>query len=100
MWIQLAALAAGFGLLVWSADRFVMGAAGTARTLGVSPLLIGLTIVGFGTSAPEMLVSIIASLQGNTGLAIGNAIGSNITNVALILGATHRHHNSRLPHAA
>jgi cation:H+ antiporter len=88
MWIQLAALIAGFGLLVWSADRFVMGAAGTARNLGVSPLLIGLTIVGFGTSAPEILVSVIASLQGNPGLAIGNAIGSNITNVALILGVT------------
>lgn len=88
MWIQLAALVAGFALLVWSADRFVMGAAGTARNLGVSPLLIGLTIVGFGTSAPEILVSVIASLQGNTGLAVGNAIGSNITNIALILGAT------------
>ena len=88
MWIQLAALVAGFGLLVWSADRFVMGAAGTARNLGVSPLLIGLTIVGFGTSAPEILVSIIASLQGNTGLAVGNAIGSNIANVGLILGVT------------
>lgn len=88
MWIQLAALVAGFGLLVWSADRFVMGAAGTARNLGVSPLLIGLTVVGFGTSAPEILVSIIASLQGNAGLAIGNAIGSNIANVALILGTT------------
>lgn len=88
MWIQLAALVVGFGLLVWSADRFVMGAAGTARNLGVSPLLIGLTVVGFGTSAPEILVSIIASLQGNAGLAIGNAIGSNIANVALILGTT------------
>jgi cation:H+ antiporter len=88
MLIQLVALAAGFGLLVWSADRFVMGASGTARNLGVSPLLIGLTIVGFGTSAPEILVSVIASLQGNAGLAIGNAIGSNITNVALILGIT------------
>jgi len=57
MWIQLAALIAGFALLVWGADRFVAGAAATARNLGVSPLLIGLTIVGFGTSAPEILVS-------------------------------------------
>jgi cation:H+ antiporter len=88
MWIQLVALIAGFGLLVWGADRFVMGAAGTARNLGVSPLMIGLTIVGFGTSAPEILVSVVAALQGNAGLAVGNAIGSNITNVALVLGAT------------
>jgi cation:H+ antiporter len=88
MWIQLVALIAGFGLLVWGADRFVMGAAGTARNLGVSPLMIGLTIVGFGTSAPEILVSVVAALQGNAGLAVGNAIGSNITNIALVLGAT------------
>ena len=86
--MQLLALVIGFILLVWSADRFVMGASGTARNLGVSPLLIGLTIVGFGTSAPEMLVSGVASLQGNPGLAVGNAIGSNITNIALILGVT------------
>jgi len=88
MWLQLVTIIAGFALLVWGADRFVMGAAGTARNLGVSPLIIGLTIVGFGTSAPEILVSIMAALQGNPGLAIGNAIGSNITNIALILGAT------------
>jgi len=88
MWMQLVALLAGFTLLVWGAERFVMGAASTARLLGVSPLLIGLTIVGFGTSAPEMLVSLMASLNNNPGLAVGNAIGSNITNVALILGIT------------
>ena len=88
MWMQFFGVVAGFGLLVWGADRFVVGAAATARLLGVSPLLIGLTIVGFGTSAPEILVSMVASLQGNPGLAIGNAIGSNITNVALILGTT------------
>ena len=88
MWVQLVAIFAGFALLVWGADRFVMGAAASARLLGVSPLLIGLTIVGFGTSAPEILVSVVASLQGNPGLAIGNAIGSNITNIALVLGAT------------
>lgn len=82
------ALVAGFVFLVWGADRFVLGAAGTARNLGVSPLIIGLTIVGFGTSAPEMLVSVIAAWQGNPGLAVGNAIGSNITNIALILGLT------------
>ena len=88
MWMQLVALLAGFTFLVWGAERFVMGAASTARLLGVSPLLIGLTIVGFGTSAPEILVSIMASLNDNPGLAVGNAIGSNITNIALILGVT------------
>ena len=82
------AVSAGFALLVWGADRFVTGAAATARNLGVSPLIIGLTIVGFGTSAPEMLVSGIAAWQGNPGLAIGNAIGSNIANIGLILGTT------------
>jgi len=86
--MQLVALLAGFTFLVWGAERFVMGAASTARLLGVSPLLIGLTIVGFGTSAPEILVSIMASLNDNPGLAVGNAIGSNITNIALILGVT------------
>lgn len=88
MLINILAIAGGFVLLVWGADRFVVGAAATARNLGVSPLIIGLTIVGFGTSAPEMLVSGVAAWQGNPGLAIGNAIGSNITNIALILGAT------------
>lgn len=83
-----AAIVAGFVFLVWGADRFVMGASATARTLGVSPLIVGLTIVGFGTSAPEMLVSGMASWQGNPGIAVGNAIGSNITNIALVLGIT------------
>jgi len=74
-------------VLVWAADRFVLGAAGVARNLGISPLVIGLTIVGFGTSAPELLVSMFAAVGGSTDLCIGNAIGSNITNVALVLGA-------------
>lgn len=78
----------GFALLIWSSDRFVLGASALARNLGVPPLLIGLTIVGFGTSAPEVLVSGAASLQGNPGLAIGNALGSNIANIGLILGIT------------
>lgn len=73
--------------LVWGADRFVVGSAATARNLGVAPLVVGLTIVGIGTSAPEMLVSAVAAWQGNGGLSIGNAIGSNITNVALVIGA-------------
>ncbi|MDJ0738286.1 MAG: calcium/sodium antiporter [Gammaproteobacteria bacterium] len=88
MLLAIASIVFGLGLLVWAADRFVIGAAALARNLGVPPLLIGLTIVGFGTSAPEILVSTMAALQGNPGLAIGNAIGSNIANIALILGAT------------
>jgi cation:H+ antiporter len=79
---------AGFALLMIGADKFVTGAASIAKILGVSPLIIGLTIVGFGTSAPEMLISGMASWDGNPGLAIGNAIGSNIANIALVLGAT------------
>ncbi len=88
MWVELLAIAGGFVLLTWSADRFVTGASALAFNLGISPLIIGLTIVSFGTSAPEILVSAMASWQGNTGLAIGNAIGSNITNTTLILGIT------------
>ncbi len=86
--IDFTAILAGFALLIWSADLFVSGASATARNLGVSPLIIGLTIVGFGTSAPEILVATIAASGGNPGLAVGNAIGSNITNIALVLGAT------------
>ena len=82
------AIAGGFVALLWGADRFVLGAAVTARNLGVSPLLVGLTVVGFGTSAPELLVSAIAAYRGATGLSIGNALGSNITNIALVIGAT------------
>lgn len=86
----LAALAiiAGFALLVWSADRFVDGAAATAKHAGMPTLLIGMVIVGFGTSAPEMVVSAIAALDGSPGLALGNAYGSNIANTGLILGFT------------
>jgi cation:H+ antiporter len=86
--IALAQLAGGFVLLVWAADRLVAGAAATARNLGVSPLIIGLTIVGFGTSAPELVVSAVASFRNNPGLALGNAIGSNIANLGLVLGLT------------
>ena len=79
---------AGLALLMWGADRFVHGAAATARNLGVAPLLIGLTIVAFATSAPEILVSVVAALQKEPGLAFGNAIGSNIVNIGLVLGLT------------
>jgi len=82
------AVAFGLALLVWSADRFVEGSASTARHFGMPPLLIGMVIIGFGTSAPEMVVSALAASQGNPGIALGNAYGSNITNIALILGLT------------
>ncbi len=82
------AIIGGFIVLVWGADRFVYGAAGAARNIGVSTLVIGLTVVGFGTSAPEILVSIMAVLEGSPGIAVGNAIGSNIANIALVLGVT------------
>ena len=82
------AIIAGFALLVWSADRFVEGAAATAKHAGMPPLLIGMVIVGFGTSAPEMVVSAMAALDGSPGLALGNAYGSNIANTGLILGFT------------
>lgn len=88
MTLPLLSIVFGLMLLVWSADRFVEGAAFTARHFGMPSLLIGMVIVGFGTSAPEMAVSALAASQGNPGIALGNAYGSNITNIALILGLT------------
>jgi len=88
MLLSSVAIIVGFLLLIWSADRFVVGASGIALNSGVSPLIIGLTIVGFGTSAPEMIVSAVAAFEGTPSLAVGNAIGSNITNIALVLGFT------------
>lgn len=82
------AIVAGLALLVWSADRFIEGSASVARHFGMPPLLIGMLIVGFGTSAPEIFVSALASFQGNPGLALGNAYGSNVANIGLILGLT------------
>ena len=78
----------GFAVLVWGAERFVHGAAAMAKNLGVSTLVIGLTIVGFGTSAPEILVSLMAAINGSPGISVGNALGSNITNIGLVLGST------------
>lgn len=86
MLMPLLAILAGFALLMWSADKFVDGAAATAKHLGVSTLLIGIVVVGFGTSAPEMVVSAFAALDGKPALALGNAYGSNIINITLILG--------------
>jgi cation:H+ antiporter len=88
MLLAATAIVLGLAILVWGADRFVIGAAALANSLGIPPLLIGLTVVGFGTSAPEILVSTMAALEGSPGIAIGNALGSNIANIALILGAT------------
>ncbi|HIL41888.1 MAG TPA: calcium/sodium antiporter [Gammaproteobacteria bacterium] len=82
------ALIAGFVFLVWSADEFTENGAKIANIFNISPLIIGLLIFGFGTSAPEMLVSGLAAMQGNTGLSIGNAVGSNIFNIALVLGVS------------
>ncbi|MCC5872633.1 MAG: calcium/sodium antiporter [Gammaproteobacteria bacterium] len=79
-------LIVGFVTLVWSADRFLNGAAASARLIGMSPLMIGLTIVSLGTSAPEIMVAVAAAFNGTTLLAIGNAIGSNIANIGLVLG--------------
>lgn len=86
--LSIVVIIVGLGLLVWGAERFVHGAAAIAKNFGVSPLIIGLTIVGIGTSAPEILISIIAAYQGNPALAVGNALGSNIANIALVLGIT------------
>ena len=88
MLIAVAAILLGFIILIWSADLFVEGAASIAHNMGMSPIIIGLTIVSLGTSAPEVLVSLNASLSGAGQLAIGNAIGSNIANIALVLGVT------------
>lgn len=79
---------AGLVALSWSADRFVFGASALAKNIGISPMMIGLTIVAMGSSAPEIVVSGVASLSGNIDTAVGNALGSNITNIALVLGLT------------
>ncbi|MBR6448727.1 MAG: calcium/sodium antiporter [Fibrobacter sp.] len=88
MILSVVAIVAGLIILVWSADRFVDGAVGVAQFLGMSTFLIGMVIVGFGTSAPEMVVSIFSAMNNSPQLALGNAYGSNIANIALILGAT------------
>jgi Ca2+/Na+ antiporter len=96
----------GFLLLIKGADLLVQGAAAAARRIGVSDLTIGLTVVGFGTSTPELVVNIMAGVQGTTALAIGNVLGSNIANVFLILGVTalirpdHRFDGGRFRHSS
>ena len=86
MVMALLAIFIGLAVLVWSAERFVQGAAATARHLDLPPLLIGMLVVGFGTSAPEMAVSAFAALQGNPALALGNAYGSNLFNTLVVVG--------------
>ena len=88
MWLPLLALIIGFMVLVWSADKFLSGAASTASNLGFSKMVIGLTVVSLGTSAPEILVALAAAFEGNPLLAVGNAVGSNIANIGLVLGVT------------
>ncbi len=88
MLLSVLAIIVGLALLVWSADIFVEGASATAQNLGVSALIIGITIIGFGTSAPEILISVFSVIDETPDLAIGNALGSNIANIGLILGVT------------
>jgi cation:H+ antiporter len=88
MFLSIVAVLVGFLILIWSSDQFVEGAAAIARALGVSQIIIGMTIVSIGTSAPEIVVSIIAALDNAGNLAVGNAIGSNIANIGVVLGAT------------
>ncbi|WP_372430280.1 calcium/sodium antiporter [Vibrio alginolyticus] len=83
-----ALLIVGLVLLVWSADKLVFGSAAIARNVGISPLVIGMTILAMGSSAPEMMVSATATWDGKTDTAVGNVLGSNIANIALILGIT------------
>ncbi|MDC1161003.1 calcium/sodium antiporter [Luminiphilus sp.] len=83
-----AAIVSGLAILVWSADRFVDGASAIAQRAGLTPMLIGLTVVSVGTSSPEILISVMSVLAGSRELAVGNALGSNIANVGLVLGVT------------
>lgn len=88
MTLAIIATIGGLAVLAWSADKFVLGAASVARYLGMAPLLIGMLVIGFGTSAPELVVSTFAALDGTPELALGNALGSNVVNIGLILGVT------------
>lgn len=88
MLVVATAILVGFIILIWSADLFVTGAAAIARNMGMSPIIVGMTIVSLGTSAPEILVALTAAISGTGDLAVGNAIGSNIANIGLVLGVT------------
>ncbi|MBD3585861.1 calcium/sodium antiporter [Salinimonas sp. HHU 13199] len=88
MLLQVSIFVLGLIVLSWAADRFVYGASALARNIGISPMMIGLTIVAMGSSAPEIVVSAIASVNGSPDTAVGNALGSNITNIGLVLAIT------------
>ncbi|MGP5119727.1 calcium/sodium antiporter [Psychrobacter alimentarius] len=88
MWLAVIAILIGLAILVWSADVFIDGATTLAKKFSVPSFLIGVLILGIGTSAPEMVVSVLAAIEGSPELALGNAYGSNIINIALVLGAT------------
>lgn len=88
MILHIALFLVGLLILSWSANKFVYGASGLAKNIGISPMMIGLTIVAMGSSAPEIVVSAMASINGNPNTAVGNALGSNITNIGLVLGIT------------
>lgn len=88
LYLPISALVAGMIGLMWGADKFITGSASLARSVGISSLVIGLTVVSIGTSAPEIIVSVNAALQGSGQLAVGNALGSNIANIGLVLGIT------------
>lgn len=88
MLLPLIVVLLGLAALLWSAERFVGAAAATAHRAGMSTLLVGMTVVALGTSAPEMVVSVVAALDGIPDLATGNALGSNIANIGLVLGVT------------
>ena len=86
LWLSVFFMAGGLCLLTWSANRFVDGADAIARLFGISPFVIGMVIIGFGTSAPELAVSVLSAFSGHSDLSLGNAYGSNIFNIAVILG--------------
>ena len=85
-WLSIVFVLGGFAVLAWSANAFVDGASAVAKAFGVSPFIIGMVIIGFGTSAPELCVSALSGATGHSDLSLGNAYGSCIFNIAVILG--------------
>ena len=88
MWIDLFWLIASLGLILWGANLLTDGASSIAKRLGMSELTVGLTVVAFGTSAPELAISVLAAINGNAPMAVGNVVGSNIFNIFVIIGVT------------
>ena len=85
-WLPIVFILGGLAALAWSSDIFVSGASSLAKALGISPLIIGMVIIGFGTSAPEFCVSVMSGLNGHANISLGNAYGSDAFNIAVILG--------------